>query len=326
MKAVLLTRYGGPQHFAVGEIDEPVAGPGQVLVNVRAVGINAADWRMLKGFIPRMSGLGFFSPKQLVLGADIAGVVTSTGSDVTNFEIGDAVYGDLSNFGYGGLAEYVLADEDLLVKKPDSISFETAACSPLSGVTAWRALKDAANLQAGMTLAINGASGGVGMFAVLLGKALGAEVTAVCSQRNHDLVRQLGVTRVIDYRQSDFTEHNERYDVILGVNGHHPLKHYERVLNPGGSYIALGGDFAQIFAPMLKGKRLGRKTGKSFTTISSKMDKSILENISPLLASGEIKPHIDQVYQMEQASEAFQYVVDQHPRGKVVIQISGDTD
>lgn len=316
------SRYGPPENLQLREVAKPVPGDSQVLVRVHASSINAADYLMLRGLIPRGLGMGVVRPKDKILGADIAGVVESVGKNVLELKPGDEVFGDLADYGYGGYAEYVCADESLLVLKPPSISFEVAAAVPLAAVTAWRALHEKARVQQGQKVAVNGASGGVGSFTVMLASIVGAEVTAVCSTRNQEMIRQIGAAQVIDYSQTDFTAEDESYDIIVAANGYHPLEHYRRVLAPAGTYIVTGGKWRQLIQVMRKGRSLSRRGDQTFTSVSSKPDKQILQSISGLLQQGRLIPLIDKVFPLSETADAFRYVLDEHPQGKVIIRIA----
>ncbi|MFW6213993.1 MAG: NAD(P)-dependent alcohol dehydrogenase, partial [Spirochaetota bacterium] len=247
MKAVTYHRYGGPEELAVEEVDRPTAGEGEVLVRVRATALNAADKWLLMG-TPRVVRLmnGLRAPKRTILGADVAGIVAAVGPGVSAFREGDAVFGDLSDVGLGGLAEFVCAPANVFAPKPASASFVQAAAVPLAGITALQALRTHAAVQPGERVAISGASGGVGSFAIELAKHFGAHVTAVCSAGKAGQAKALGADEVIDYQSEDFTERLGAYDIILGVNGFHPIGHYKRALAPGGRYVMIGGQSKQM--------------------------------------------------------------------------------
>src|SRR5688572_6664592 len=224
MKAIVYTQYGPPDVLQLKEIEKPTPKDNEVLVKICAASVNAYDWHYMRAdpFLVRLMG-GLFRPRNPRLGADIAGRVEAVGSNVTQFRPGDEVYGDLAASGNGAFAEYAAVPEHALVLKPANLSFEQAAAVPMAAVTALQGLRDAGKLQPGQKVLINGASGGVGTFAVQIAKYFGAEVTAVCSTRNIDLVRSLGADHVIDYKRDDFTQNGQRYDLILAVNGYHPL-------------------------------------------------------------------------------------------------------
>lgn len=254
MKAMIYTQYGSPDGLRLVDMPKPIPKTGEVLVKIHAAAVNSADIRLLRGqpFIVRLTGYGMFKPKHTILGSDIAGRVEAVGSGVTEFKPGDFVYGDLSNDGMGGFAEYVAAPQAVLAPMPSTLRFEEAAAVPLAGITALQALRDKGQVRAGERVAINGASGGVGTFAVQIAHALGADVTAISSASKLELLKELGAAQVIDYASEDFTERVGQYDVILGINGYHSLAHYARALKPGGRYVMVGGTDAQIFEAMLR--------------------------------------------------------------------------
>src|SRR6266850_3566895 len=239
MKAIVYTRYGPPDVLQLKEIESPAPEEDRVLVRIHAASVNAYDWHMLRGkpFVVRVSGSGLLRPKITVLGADIAGTVEAVGSEARQFKPGDEVFGTISR----GFAEYACPREKHLAPKPANLSFEEAAAVPMAGITALQGLRDEGHVQPGQRVLINGASGGVGTFAVQIAKSLGADVTGVCSTRNLDLVRSLGANHVIDYTKEDFTKSNERYDVILDNVGTQPLSGFRRVLFPKGICVMIGG-------------------------------------------------------------------------------------
>src|SRR5581483_3779066 len=252
MKAIVYEEYGSPDVLQLKEVAKPTPKDDQVLVRVHAVSVNAADLHLLRAdpFLIRLSS-GFLKPKHTILGSDIAGRVEAVGNNVKQFKAGDEVFGDISAGGWGGFAEYVCAREDALAFKPSNLSFEQAAAVPMAAVTALQGFHYAGRIRPGQKVLINGASGGVGTFAVQLAKSFGAEVTAVCSTRNLDTARSLGADHVIDYTQEDFTRNGQRYDLILAVNGYHPISAYRRALRPRGTYVTTGGSNAQLFQAML---------------------------------------------------------------------------
>ena len=235
MKAIVYTKYGSPDVLQLKEVEKPTPKENEVLVKVHATSVNAADWHLLTAdiFLVRLN-MGLFKPKNTILGCDIAGQVEAVGRDVKQFKPGDAVFGDVFGHNYGGFAEYVTAPESVLALKPANLSFEEAAAVPLAAKTALQGLRDLGQIQSGQKVLINGASGGVGTFAVQVAKYYGAEVTAVCSTRNLDMARTLGADHVIDYTKEDFTQNGQQYDLILAVNGYHPISDYKRALSSQG--------------------------------------------------------------------------------------------
>ncbi|MGB8214973.1 MAG: NAD(P)-dependent alcohol dehydrogenase [Anaerolineales bacterium] len=319
MKAMVHEKYGSADVIQYRDVEKPVPGEGEVLVKVRAASVNAYDWHLLSAdiFLVRFMGGGFFKPKDTRMGADLAGQVEAAGRNAGQFKPGVAVYG----LGYASFAEYCCAPEKALAHKPSNLTFEQAAAVPMAALTALQALRDTGQVQAGQTVLINGASGGVGTFAVQLAKYFGAEVTAVCSPRNLDLARSLGASHVMDYTKEDFTRNGQKYDLILAVNGYHPLAAYQRALVPGGTYVMAGGTPRQIFEAMLLGSWMSRIGGKKMAGASAKRSQPDLFLLKDLLEAGRIVPVIDRTYPFGQAAEALRYLGAGHARGKVVIQM-----
>ena len=266
-------------------------------------------------------GNGLLKPKFKVLGADIAGRVQAVGKDVQEFHSGDEVFGDISERGWGGFAEYVCAGEDALVLKPASMTFEEAAAVPLAAVTALQGIRDKGEILPGQAVLINGASGGVGTFAVQIAKSFGAEVTAVCSTGNVDMARSMGAAQVIDYTQEDFTQNGQSYDLIIAANGFHSISDYRRALTPTGIYVVTGGSLTQIFQAMLLGPWMSRTGGKKMSGLAAKPNKKDLAFIKELLEAGKVKPVIDRRYKLSELAEALRYLGEGHARGKVVITV-----
>ncbi len=323
MKAICRTKYGPPDVLELKEVDKPAPGDNEVLIRVRAASLNAYDWHMLTADMAavRLMGGGLVRPKNKILGADFAGLVEAVGKDITRFRPGDEVYGDISGSGGGSLAEYACAREDLLAPKPARLSFEEAAAVPMAGLTALQALRDHGPIQPGQRVSINGASGGVGTFAVQIAKSFGAEVTAVCSPGKADLVLSLGADRVVDYTKEDFTQSGELYDLILAANGYHPIRDYRRALAPKGIYVAVGGSAAQMFQALTLGPLLSRKTGKKLGSMIAKVNPADLGRMSELLEAGKVRPVIDRTFSLSEAPEALRYLGQGHARGKIVVTI-----
>ncbi|HLO31172.1 MAG TPA: NAD(P)-dependent alcohol dehydrogenase, partial [Anaerolineales bacterium] len=249
MKASACTKYGSPDVLQLQEVAKPAPKDDEVLIKIHAASVNARDWRMLraKPFFIRLMPGGLLRPKNKILGGDVAGRVEAVGGNLKLFEPGDEVFGYLPNStGRGTFAEYVCANQNAITLKPVNLTFEQAAAVPIAALTALQALRDCGNIQAGQKVLINGASGGVGTFAVQIAKALGAEVTAVCSTRNLEMLRSLGEDHVIDYTREDFTRNGQQYDLILAVNGYHPISDYLRALDPEGAYVVAGGPMFQL--------------------------------------------------------------------------------
>ena len=254
MKAIVYTKYGLPDVRQFIEIAKPTLRENEVLVKVHAASVNKLDCFLVKGepFLARIF-FGLRKPNTPIPGADFAGRVEAVGRNVKQFEPGDEVFGDLFSYGLGAFAEYVSVPETAVALKPANVTFEEAAAVPVAAVTALQGLRDKGRIQPGQKVLIHGASGGVGTFAVQIAKAFGAEVTAVCSTRNVDMVRSIGADHAIDYTQEDFTRNGQRYDLILAANGYHPILDYRRALNPKGMYVVTGGSSAQMFQAVLLG-------------------------------------------------------------------------
>lgn len=323
MQAIVYTQYGSPDVLHLQEVPKPSPKEDEVLVKIHAASVNAVDWHLLTAdiFLVRLMTGGLLKPKTAILGADIAGQVEAVGKNVKQFRPGDEVFGDVFGHGSGGFAEYVSAPESALVLKPAKLSFEQAAAVPLAAVTALQGLRDKGKLQSGQKVLINGASGGVGTFAVQIAKSCGAEVTAVCSTRNLDQARSLGADHVIDYTQEDFTRNEQRYDLIFAANGYHPLSAYKRALAPGGIYVMAGGSQAQMFQTLLLGPGLSLIGNKTLGIISAKSNQKDLAVIKELLEAGKVVPAIDKRYPLSEVPEALRYLGTGHARGKIVITV-----
>jgi NADPH:quinone reductase-like Zn-dependent oxidoreductase len=317
MKAILQTRYGSPDVLRFIEVDKPIPKQDQVLVRVRAMGLNAADWRLLTGnpFIVRLIGLG----KGKIPGSDMAGRVESIGQEVEQFRPGDEVYGDILSFGSGAFAEYVCVPEKAIAHKPSNLSFEQAAAVPMAAVTALQGLRDLGEIQPGQKVLVYGASGGVGTFAVQIAKALGAEVTAVCSTGKLEMVRSIGADHIIDYTCEDFTCNGQSYDLILAANGYRSIWKYRRSLTPTGRYVMAGGDMAQILQALMLGGMLSRQGGRKLGSLTARANQKDLLFIKELIESGQVNPVVDRCYPFEQIPEALRYLGEGHAAGKVVI-------
>jgi NADPH:quinone reductase-like Zn-dependent oxidoreductase len=320
MKAILHTQYGPPERLQYVDVDRPAPNADQILVKVHAASVNAGDYRMMRAtpiIIRAMMG-GFLKPKEHRFGSDVAGTVEAVGANVTRLRPGDAVFGCAR----GAFAEYVLARESNLAIKPANRSFEEAAAVPVAALTALQGLRDAGALKPGQSVAIQGASGGVGVFAIQLAKAMGAEVTAICSPRNLEQARALGADHVIDYTREDFTRGERRYDLIYAVNGYHSLLAYQRALKPGGVYVCAGGTMPQIFQAMLLGPLFSKTGGKALRSMGiAQVNAADLEHLGTLLEAGTIAPVIDRRFPLVEVAQAIQYVEQKHAQGKVVITV-----
>lgn len=322
MKAIVQKKYGSADVLELREIDMPKPADNEVLVKVRASSANAGDWRLLRGdpFVVRFMN-GPRRPKNPILGADIAGRVEAVGRQVTRFQPGDEVFGDLSDRGFGGFAEYVSASEEAFATRPASLTFEEAAAVPSAAVTALQGLRDTGKIQPGQRVLVNGASGGVGTFAVQIAKALGAKVTGVCSTRNVDMVRSIGADHVIDYRQEDFTRAGKQYDLILDAAAYRPLSDFRRALNQGGTYVLVGGAGSRFIQISLMGPWMSRRGNQTFGTFIKKAKHEDLEYLRGLIEDGRVTPVIDRRYTLSEVPEALRYMEAGHARGKVVITV-----
>lgn len=321
MKAIVRDKYGSSDVLRLENIEKPTPKADEVLVKVHATSLNSLDWRFLKAepFLIRLDS-GLFVPKNKILGLDVAGKVEAIGKNVTRFQAGDAVFADILDLRGGALAEYVAIPERLLVSKPSNLTFEKAAAVPLVGITAMQALCVQGQVQTEQKVLIYGASGGVGTFAVQLAKALGAEVTAVCSTRNIELVRRLGADHVIDYKREDFTQRGQQYDLILAVNGYQAIGVFKRALSPTGIYIFIGGTGSALFQATILGSWMSRSGNQQMGAIEDPKDRqALLESLTDLLEAETVVPVIDRCYPLNETPEAFRYLAQGHAQGKVVI-------
>lgn len=323
MKSYIRTRYCGPEDLELQEFPVPSLKPNEVLIKVKATSVNPADWHMMRGtpyFIRLMIG---FKPKNIFIGSDMAGVVEKIGDDVKSWKPGDAVVSDIMRSKTGAFGEYAVATEDILVGKPENVSFEDAAALPIAGLTALQALRDWGSLQEGQRVLINGASGGVGSYAVQIAKWMGTEVTGICSTLNVELVKSLGADHVIDYKHEDFRTKKEKYDLILDLVGNCTASTARKLLNPNGTVLLIGwGGFAHMIKFMTHGAWLNKTSHFNFKSNTAKMHTSDLQQLLELLESGQIKSLIDKTYTFEQLREAIAYQEKGHARGKVVVHIS----
>ena len=326
MKAIVYTQYGPPDVLQLKEVAKPAPKDDEVLIKVQAASINSRDWRLLRAnpfFIRLMVG-GLLKPKNPILGADVAGQVERVGSQVRQFRPGDEVFGCISTDDRGTFAEYVCVRENEIVLKPVDLSSEQAAAVPLAALTALQGLRDKGNIRPGQKALIQGASGGVGTFAVQIAKAFGAEVTGVCSTRNLDMVRSIGADHVIDYKKENFTRNGQRYDLILAANGYHPISDYLRALSPDGTYVVAGGSMLQLLQAALRGRRNSKTGGQRTYVVSQAASQQDLLFMKELLESGKVAPVIDGYYPLAKTVEAFQYFENVHARGKVVITMGNN--
>jgi NADPH:quinone reductase-like Zn-dependent oxidoreductase len=324
MQAMISTEYGSPDVLQLKEVAQPTPNDDQVLVQVVAASAAAGDWHLLRGtpFAMRFMGYGLLKPKYQILGAAFAGRVTAVGRNVTAFRPGDEVYGDVSQSGFGAFAEYVCAPANALAHKPSNLSFEQAATIPVSAVTALQGLRDHGRIQAGQQVLINGASGGVGTFAVQIAKAFETEVTAVCSTGNVATMRAIGADHVIDYTKEDFSQHGQQYDLILAANGYHPIATYQRTLTPQGTYVMTGGSTEQMFQAMILGPWFSKKGGQKLGNMLAKPNQQDLVFLKDLSEAGKMAPVIDRCYPLHEVADAIRYLETGHAKGKVVITVA----
>lgn len=320
MKAIVYTKYGPPEALQLKEVGKPMPKDHQILVKVQAASVNAMDYRRFE----KPSLLGRFMDEVVIKainkvpGADVAGTVEAVGKEVTEFKPGDEVFGVAP----GSFAEYACNGESKFALKPANVSFEEAAAVPVAAFTALQGLRDKGQIQPGHKVLIDGASGGVGTFAVQIAKSFGTEVTAVCSTRNLDMARSIGADHVMDYTREDFTQSGQRYDLILAVNGYHSILAYRRALNPKGICVVAGGSLSQVLQAMLLGPLVSRLGSKKicFQGIATTPKEDLLV-IKELLEAGKLVPVIDNRYPLSKTSEAIRYLVTEHAQGKVVVQI-----
>jgi NADPH:quinone reductase-like Zn-dependent oxidoreductase len=317
MKAYIYEQYGPPETLRMGEVDKPAPNADEVLVKVLAVSVNAADWHALRGKpLFSRATLGVLRPKHQLLGVDIAGQVEAVGSGVTWFQPGDEVYANLLDHGYGGFAEYVSVPVEVMALKPASLSFEEAAAVPMAAVTALQGLGHHGALQPGQQVLINGATGGVGSFAVQLAKASGTEVTAVTSTPNLELVRSLGADHVVDYTTTDVADSRRRYDLILDTVGNRSVHDLGRALAEGGKAAVTG------FTSVRRLLGVSLRGGKNIAMVQAHVTAKDLELLSELLEAGKVRPQIDRRYAFAELPAAIAYLEHGHARAKVVVEVA----
>lgn len=319
MKAIVRTQYGPPELLQFAEVATPVPAGNEVMIRLCAASVNPLDLYMMKGAPwDRMPGLR--KRKPMVLGCDVAGRVEAVGREVTRFRAGDEVFG-VTGFKGNGFAEYVCVAEESLGPKPENLTFEQAAAVPVAAITALQGLRDKGRIRPGQKVLVEGASGGVGTFAVQIAKAFGADVTAVCSTRNVDQAWSMGADCVIDYSKEDFTRSGQRYDLILAANGHHSIFDYRRLLAEDGVYVAAGGGLVQIFETFALGPVLSRMGRKKMGFFLTKVTRKDLDFMKDLLESGKVVPVVDRRYRLSEAADALGYLAEGHARGKIVLTV-----
>jgi NADPH:quinone reductase-like Zn-dependent oxidoreductase len=323
MKAITQYRYGGPETLQFEDIEKPIPKDDEVLVEVKAASLNIADWHMMTGtpYMVRLMGAGFRKPKTPGVGKDLAGVVEAVGKDVSRFQPGDEVFGEINE---GSFAEYVVAPEKYLAVKPANTTFEEAAAIPLAGFTALQGLRDHGQVKSGDKVLVNGASGAVGTWTVQIAKALGAEVTAVCSTRNVEAAKEMGADHVVDYTKEDFTNLDGRFDAMIDIVGNRRLVACRNLLVDGGRYVMVSGPKRKLLGPM--GRMLAAPlffTGRSqkFVWYVAKVSLEDLEYLGRLVEEGKITARIDRSYALSEVPEAFRYLGEGHARGKLVVTV-----
>lgn len=322
MKAIVQDKYGSADFLELRDVDPPVPGEGQVLIQVKAASLNIYDMHMTTGkpYMARAVA-GWKVPKNKVPGADVAGVVEAVGPGVTRFQPGDEVFGDI---GAGAFAEYANANENRITHKPSSLSFVEAAALSLAGLTALQGLRDVGGLRSGERVLVNGASGGVGTFAVQIAKALGADVTAVCSTTKVELARSIGARKVIDYTSDDYTMSERGYDLLFDNVGNRPWSETSRVLTPAGRNVTITGPKHAVIGPfraLAFRKLMSRFTSRSFTWFTAGVDPDDLVFLANLVEAGEVVPVIENTYPLEKTPEALRYLSEGHALGKLVVEV-----
>ena len=323
MKAIVYEKYGLPDVLELKDVENPTPLDDEVLVEVHAASVNAYDWHFLTAdvFLIRLMGGGLLRPKKKTLGADIAGRVVAVGKNITRFHPGDEVFGKAKG-GSGGFAEYVCAPEKSLELKPTNVSFEEASTASMAALTALQGLRDEGQIQSGNKVLIHGASGGVGTFAIQIAKSFEAEVTAVCSSRNVDIARSIGANHVIDYTLEDFTLNGELYDLILVANGNRSIDEYKQALKQNGICVLAGGgggSILELIVGMFQEWWISKTENKKIGSFLANINQKDLAFMKELLASGKVKPVIDQRYSLNNTADALRYLGEGHAQGKIVI-------
>jgi NADPH:quinone reductase-like Zn-dependent oxidoreductase len=326
LKAVVLTKYGSPYDLQLKEVETPTPKDDEVLIKVKAASVNDWDWCLVRGtpFYIRLL-CGFFKPKVRIPGADIAGQVVETGKDVSQFQPGDEVYGDLSENGFGGFAEYVCAPVSALALKAKNMTYIEAAAIPHAAMLAVQGLRDLGKIQPGQKLLINGAGGGVGTLGVQIAKSIRVEVTGVDHSSKLDMMRSLGFDRVIDYTKEDFTESGRRYDLILDTRTNRSVFKYLRALSPRGTYVTVGGSTGRLFQAVLLGPMIRKITNKNIRVLGLKPNKD-LDYFNELFEAGKVKPVIDGPYQLSEVPEVTQRFGEAVHMGKLVISLESTSN
>ncbi len=321
MKAIQLKKYGLPEDLAIGDVPKPVPVDDEVLIKIHSASINDWDWGLVRGkpFITRLF-FGLKKPRITVPGVDVSGIIESAGPEVRSVNVGDEVYCDLSDSGFGGFAEFVCASESILTKKPAAISHNDAAALPHASILALQGLVDKGSVQPGQNILINGAGGGVGTLGIQILKSYEVTVTGVDSAKKLDMMKLLGYDHVIDYKTTDFTDAGEKYDLILDTKTNRPALHYARCLKNNGRYVTVGGSMVRLLEVFLFGWLISLFTGKKLSVLALQPNKG-LSQISELVEMGQIRPVIDGPYAFDKIPELIQYFGEGKHLGKIVVKI-----
>ena len=324
MNAIVNEEYGPLEVLQLKEVEKPTPKDNEVLVKIFAASVNFGDKILVRGkpFLVRLMGMGLLKPKNTILGTDIAGQVEAVGRNVTQFQPGDEVFGDIGACGFGAFAEYVSIPENALTLKPVNMTYEEAAAVPQAAVVALQGLRDKGQIQSGQKVLINGASGGIGTFAVQIAKSYETEVTGVCSTRNLEMVHSIGADYVVDYTQEDFTQNEQRYDLILDIVVNRSISDYTRVLSPKGVYVAVKFNPSALFL----GPLISMTGSKKVSQLTQKPNVKDLVFIKELIEAGKVAPVIDRRYPLGEVAEAMRYLEEGQHKGKVVITVEHNTD
>jgi len=323
MKAITYRCYGSADVLNFEKVEKPKPADGEVLVKIKTAAVNPLDWHYMRGspYIMRLMGAGIGKPKDQRLGVDFAGTVEAVGKNVTRFKPGDEVFGG----GSGAFAEFLtVADDRSIVAKPANVSFEEAAAVPIAAITALQALRDKGKIKSGQHVLINGASGGVGTFAVQIAKSFGAEITGVCSGRNAEMVRSIGADHVIDYKKEDYTESSHQYDLIVDMVGNHSLSKNRRVMKPGGTLVIVGGEKGDWIGPLaapIKAMMYSPFVEEEFVNLMARMRQSDLAVLADLMKAGKLRPVLDRSYALSEVPTAIRYSEEGRARGKIIIKM-----
>lgn len=322
MKAVIAKKYGKPNVLEYVDVENPNIEDDRILVRINAASINQADAYIMQGKpFPIRFMTGLFKPKYQIKGSDISGVVKEVGSNIKDFNIGDEVFGQLVLNQNGGYAEYALMSPKQLSKKPDNVSFSEAAAVPMAGLTALQGAR-LGKVEKNSKVLIYGASGGVGTFAIQVCKSIGAHVTAVVSTRNKEVAKKSGADTIIDYKTTTWDEGNDKYDVIIAVNGYNKLTRYRDKLTDDGRYVIIGGSMKQIFEVIIKKPFMRNKMNREFISFTAKVSRKDLDVLSTLLKSNQIKPHIDKEFDLKDTKQAMTHFMNKKTIGKTIITVN----